>query len=81
MAVRTLTLPYVHKTVAWSDDWSYGRARYPVFCVTDTAFLRSDHYHELTDTPDRMDFGPFAELVCGMGYVVESLAGRGSVQK
>jgi len=74
IALRTVILTYVSPLVSWSDDWSYGRFGYPAFCVTDTAFLRSDHYHEISDTAERMDFAPFADVVWGVGYVLHDLA-------
>jgi hypothetical protein len=74
IAVRTVALPDFWGLAGWSDDWSFGREGIPAFAVTDTAFLRSDHYHELTDTPDRLDFEPFAEVVAGLAAMVEVLA-------
>jgi Peptidase family M28 len=76
IAVRTVVLPYVSPIVSWSDDWAYTRHGFPAFCVTDTAFLRSDNYHELGDTFDKMDFGPFADVVWGVEYTVRDLADR-----
>jgi len=72
--VRSLALPYLGRKVAWSDDWSYARFGYPSFCVTDTAYLRSDHYHERGDTPETLDYRPFSEVVWGMRGVIKALA-------
>jgi hypothetical protein len=43
--------------------------------VTDTAPYRYPHYHEKTDTPDRLDYGSMARVVAGLARVVEDLAG------
>ncbi len=74
VAVRQMALPDMGKIVAWSDDWSFKEEKFPAFCVTDTAYLRSDHYHELSDKIEHMDFVPFAEVVWGMRFVIEDLA-------
>ena len=71
---RAVSFPAVCRWVAWSDDWSFWREGVPAFTATDTAFQRSDDYHELTDTADRLDYAPMAEVVGGLGRVVEALA-------
>ena len=72
--VRTVALPAVAKKVAWSDDWSFWQCGYPAFAVTDTAYFRSDHYHETTDTPDTLDYEPMAEVVSALGNAVREVA-------
>jgi hypothetical protein len=62
--------------MGWSDHWSYWQAGYPALMVTDTAPFRNPHYHEGTDTPDRLDFDRLARVVAGIGRVVEELAGE-----
>jgi len=42
--------------------------------VTDTAPFRYRHYHEPTDTPDKLDYNRFALVVSGMENVIENLA-------
>jgi hypothetical protein len=61
--LRTVALPAISKKVAWSDDWSFWQEGYLAFTMTDTAYLRADHYHELTDTPDKLDYVTLAEVV------------------
>ena len=41
--------------------------------VTDTAPFRYPHYHEPTDTPDKIDYGRMARVAAGMGRVVEDV--------
>jgi hypothetical protein len=76
--LRAVALPDFWGLAGWSDDWSFAREGIPAFAVTDTAFLRSDHYHELTDTADRLDYGPMAEVVRGLAFMVEALANPGA---
>lgn len=60
--------------VDWSDHWSFWQAGYPAVMVTDTSFLRYAHYHEATDTPDKLDYDRMARVVRGLAGVVRGLA-------
>jgi len=60
--------------VDFSDHWSFWQAGYPGIMVTDTAFFRNEHYHEPTDTPDRLDYHRMARVTTGIAHVVTSLA-------
>jgi hypothetical protein len=71
---RAVALPAVHRVVAWSDDWSFWQEGMPAFTATDTAFQRCGHYHEVTDTADRLDYPPMAEVVLGLAAVIRTLA-------
>lgn len=51
--------------------WHYG---YPAVMVTDTAFCRYDHYHEHSDTPDKLDYDRFARVVAGLSRTIRELA-------
>lgn len=73
--VRQAAFPYYAKGVSWSDDWSYMKEGIPSFAVTDTAFLRCDDYHETSDTPDKLDYREFAEVVLGLGQMTRRLVG------
>jgi hypothetical protein len=74
VAVRGAALPIFCRPLAWSDDWAFWQERIPAISVTDTAFQRSEHYHALTDTPDRLDYEPMAEVVWALGQVVAAVA-------
>ena len=60
--------------VTWSDHWAFRQHGYPAIMVTDTAFYRYRHYHQATDTPDRIDFTRMAKVVDGLAKAVASLA-------
>lgn len=60
--------------VGWSDQWSFWQEGYPALMVTDTAPFRYPHYHQATDTPDRIDYDRTARVVEGLRSVVEDLA-------
>lgn len=59
--------------IGWSDHWSFRQTGYPAIMVTDTAPFRYPHYHEPTDTPEKLDFERMARVVVGIGRVVEKL--------
>ena len=67
-------LPAAIPGIGWSDHWSFWQCGYPAIMVTDTAPFRYPHYHEPTDTPDKLDYDRFALVVSGMESVVRELA-------
>ncbi len=38
--------------------------------ITDTAFLRNKHYHEKTDTPEKLNYTKMTEVVTGTYYFI-----------
>lgn len=67
-------LPSIIPMVGASDHWSFWRQGYPALMITDTAPFRYEHYHQPTDTPDRVDYARTARVVSGLREVVEDLA-------
>lgn len=68
-------LPSFIPGVSWSDHWSFWQHGYPAIMITDTAPFRYRHYHEPTDTPDKLDYDRFALVVSGMEKVIVDFAG------
>jgi Zn-dependent M28 family amino/carboxypeptidase len=60
--------------VGWSDQWSFWRAGYPAVMITDTAPYRYPWYHTADDTPDKIDYERFAQVVDGLEHVIHVLA-------
>lgn len=60
--------------VSWSDHWSFWQHGYFALMVTDTAPFRYSHYHEASDTPDKVDIKRFTEAVRGLERVVRTWA-------
>jgi hypothetical protein len=60
--------------VGWSDHWSFWQIGVPAVMATDTAPFRYAHYHEETDTPDKLDCDRFARAVVGLAEVIKRLA-------
>jgi len=69
-------LPAAIPGIGWSDQWSFWQCGYPAIMVTDTAPFRYPHYHEPTDTPDKLDYDRFALVVSGMEKVIAELAAQ-----
>jgi hypothetical protein len=68
------SLPAAIPGIGWSDHWAFWQFGYPAIMVTDTAPFRYPHYHEPTDTPDKLDYDRFALVVSGMEGVIRELA-------
>jgi hypothetical protein len=60
--------------VGWSDHWSFWQCGYPAIMITDTAPFRYPHYHERTDTPDKLRYDEYARVVEGLEHMVAALA-------
>lgn len=71
-------LPAAIPGIGFSDHWSFWQEGYPGVMLTDTAMFRYPHYHEPTDTVDKIDFERTARVVRGIGKVVSALAGPGA---
>jgi hypothetical protein len=67
-------LPSFIPGVGWSDQWAFWQHGYPGIMITDTAPFRYPHYHEATDTPDKLDYDRFALVVSGVEKMIEGLA-------
>ncbi len=60
--------------VGWSDHWSFWQEDYPGIMVTDTAPFRYPHYHEPTDTIDKIEFVRYSQVVDGLAKTISELA-------
>ena len=67
-------VPAVVPGIGWSDHWSFWQAGFPALMVTDTAPFRYPHYHQATDTPDKIDYDRMCRVVSGLEGVVRELA-------
>jgi hypothetical protein len=68
------TLPTRVPGIGWSDQWAFWQEGYPGLMVTDTAPFRYAHYHQPTDTPDKVDYERLARVTEGVEKVVQGLA-------
>lgn len=70
---RSILGPTIVPGIDFSDHRNYWKYGYKAVMITDTAFYRNYHYHEPTDTLDRLDFGKMAEVVNGVYNAMISL--------
>lgn len=70
------SLPSSVPGVGWSDHWSFWQEGYPGIMITDTAPFRYPHYHEPTDTPDKIDFVKLAEVTESLVHVIKDLCSK-----
>lgn len=66
--VESLTGPAYIPGVDFSDHMNFWIFNFPAIMITDTAFLRNKHYHEKTDTPEKLNYIKMAEVVKGIYY-------------
>jgi hypothetical protein len=64
-----------------SDHSSFWQEGFPALMVTDTSNFRYPHYHQGTDTIDKIDFDRMARVIRGLEGVVRELAGGGGSSK
>lgn len=62
--------------ISWSDHWSFWEQGYPAIMITDTAPFRYPHYHEPTDTTDKLDYDRLTLVVEGLRKVIDDLLTR-----
>lgn len=72
---RALALPRFLRGVDFSDQESFWRFGFPAIMITDTANYRYPHYHELTDTPDKLNYDALARVTLGITAMVRDLCG------
>lgn len=74
IASEGAALPPAIPGIGWSDQWSFWQNGYPGIMVTDTAPFRYPHYHEASDTPDKLDYDSMTRVVVGLEHVIRHLA-------
>jgi Zn-dependent M28 family amino/carboxypeptidase len=60
--------------IGWSDHWAFAEQGFPAVMITDTALFRYPHYHQPTDTPDKVDMEKLARVVKGIEHVIRDEA-------
>jgi hypothetical protein len=65
--------PDIVPGIDWSDHWSFEQFGFPAMMVTDTAPFRYPHYHQPSDTPDKIDNEKLARVVKGIERVIRGL--------
>jgi len=72
LPVYSMNAPRFLEGIDFSDHRNYWHENINAVMVTNTAFFRNAHYHQLTDTPDRLDYERMAKVVQGVFAVVQN---------
>jgi Zn-dependent M28 family amino/carboxypeptidase len=70
LPVESFNAPRGVAGVDFSDHASYWNHGFPALMITDTAFMRNSNYHQLTDTPETLDYARMAKVVEAVYAVV-----------
>lgn len=73
IGVESLVAPTSLKGVDFSDHHNYWKFNYDAVMITDTAFFRNVHYHQITDTIDTLNFEKMQEVVKGLVWSIINL--------
>jgi Zn-dependent M28 family amino/carboxypeptidase len=57
----------------WSDHRNYWSKKIPAIMITDTSLFRNKNYHQLTDTPDTLDYDRMAVLAEDLLKIVKNI--------
>lgn len=71
--LESIAAPAAVPGVSWSDHQSFWRHGFKAFMITDTAFYRYPYYHTAEDTPEKLDYIPFAKMANGLFLMLSAL--------
>ena len=66
--------PGIIPGIDWSDHWSFAQHGFQAVMITDTALYRYPHYHQSTDTPDKVDVERLARVTKGIERIIRDAA-------
>ena len=69
-----LSAPEELEGISWSDHWSFWQEGYPAIMITDTAPFRYKHYHQVTDTYDKIDYSRMSRVTYGISQMLQQVA-------
>ena len=73
LRVVTASLPQWVGEITLSDHKNYWDEGFPAVMITDTAFLRNVHYHQTTDTAEKLDYARMADATEGLAAAIRRL--------
>jgi len=73
LSVRSINAPALVPGVDFSDHYNFWKHGWRAVMITDTAFYRNPNYHEVTDTPDTLDYERMAHVVTGVYAAMTTL--------
>ena len=73
LPLETTLLPSVFSTLALSDQLNFWSAGQRAVMLSDTSFFRYPHYHQTTDTAEKLDYERMAAVVEGLVAVLKTV--------
>jgi Zn-dependent M28 family amino/carboxypeptidase len=73
MIYKRFISPFKSFGMDWSDHRNYWSKKIPAIMVTDTSLFRNANYHQLTDTPDTLDYDRMAVLAEDLLKIVKNI--------
>jgi Zn-dependent M28 family amino/carboxypeptidase len=73
LPVRSINAPALLPGVDFSDHFNFWKQGWDAVMITDTAFYRNPNYHQVTDTPDTLDYGRMADVVTAVYAAMTTL--------
>ncbi|MFC1678829.1 M28 family peptidase [Elusimicrobiota bacterium] len=73
LPVVAAAVPKIISSVGLSDHSSYWKNDIRAVMITDTAFLRNRHYHQMSDLPSHLDYERMANVLDGVEKAVIEL--------
>jgi len=73
LPVRSINAPAFVPGIDFSDHLNFWRRGWDAVMITDTAFYRNPNYHQVTDTPDTLDYERMAQVVTGVYAAITTL--------
>lgn len=69
-------IPKARQFLWLSDHGPFWDRGYPALMVNDTSMFRNPNYHQMSDTPDTLDYDRMARVAVGVTEAVAALAGE-----
>ncbi len=74
LPVQSISTLSIIPGIDFSDHRSFWEFGYNALMVTDTAFYRNPHYHNIGDFPETLDYESMSKVVLGLKSAIEELA-------
>ena len=74
LPVYSINAPRALPGIDLSDHRCYWDAGWNAVMITDTAFLRNPHYHQLTDTAEKLDYIRMSQVIVATFEAVKSMS-------
>lgn len=73
MIYKRFVSPFKSFGLDWSDHRNYWSKKIPAIMVTDTSLFRNANYHQLTDTPDTLDYEKMSILTNDLLKIITNI--------